>query len=109
MSIKLTPIALFLINTSFDLGSEKSILFFWRTLISPGFSATIEYIERTYHQKKWINSLFKYLEILIWKNPKKDVKIGIHIFQELLMIFISGMKYLYPDNNNNNNNNNFNI
>ena len=37
-------------------------------------------------------------------HPKKDVKIGLHIFQELLMIFISGMKYLYPDNNNNNNN-----
>ena len=28
-------------------------------------------------------------------NPKENIKIGLHIFQELLMIFTSGMKYLF--------------
>ena len=28
-------------------------------------------------------------------KPKEDIKIGLHIFQELLMIFTSGMKYLF--------------
>ena len=28
-------------------------------------------------------------------NSKKDIHIGLHIFQELLMIFTSGMKYLF--------------
>tara|TARA_Y100000996_G_scaffold376929_1_gene328638 strand:+ start:292 stop:744 length:453 start_codon:yes stop_codon:yes gene_type:complete len=28
-------------------------------------------------------------------KPDKDIKIGLHIFQELLMIFTAGMKYLY--------------
>ena len=31
---------------------------------------------------------------------KKDVKIGLHIFQELLMIFIMGMKYVYSGSTN---------
>jgi len=33
-------------------------------------------------------------------NPsKEDIKIGLHIFQELLMIFTSGIKYLFSDEN----------
>ena len=28
-------------------------------------------------------------------KPEKDINIGLHIFQELLMIFTAGMKYLY--------------
>jgi|TARA_B100001094_G_C18144937_1_gene780108 hypothetical protein len=28
-------------------------------------------------------------------KPDKDIEIGLHIFQELLMIFTAGMKYLY--------------
>ena len=30
-------------------------------------------------------------------KPREDIKIGLHIFQELLMIFTSGMKYLYAN------------
>ena len=30
-------------------------------------------------------------------SPEKGVKIGLHIFQELLMIFTAGMKYLYSN------------
>jgi hypothetical protein len=30
--------------------------------------------------------------------PKPGVKFGLHIFQELLMIFTTGMKYIYPNN-----------
>uniref|UniRef100_A0A6C0FB18 Uncharacterized protein n=1 Tax=viral metagenome TaxID=1070528 RepID=A0A6C0FB18_9ZZZZ len=30
-------------------------------------------------------------------KPDKDIKIGLHIFQELLMIFTAGMKYLYAN------------
>lgn len=32
---------------------------------------------------------------------KKDIHIGLHIFQELLMIFTSGIKYLFSDENEN--------
>ena len=28
-------------------------------------------------------------------KPREDIKIGLHIFQELLMVFTSGMKYLF--------------
>jgi len=28
-------------------------------------------------------------------KPREDIKIGLHIFQELLMIFTSGIKYLF--------------
>ena len=30
-------------------------------------------------------------------NPKETIHIGLHIFQELLMIFTSGMKYLFSE------------
>ena len=30
-------------------------------------------------------------------HPKEGIKIGIHIFQELLMVFTMGLKYLYSD------------
>lgn len=30
-------------------------------------------------------------------HSKKDIHIGLHIFQELLMIFTSGIKYLFSD------------
>ena len=30
-------------------------------------------------------------------SPKDGIKIGLHIFQELLMIFTMGLKYLYAD------------
>ena len=29
--------------------------------------------------------------------PKNGIKIGLHIFQELLMVFTMGLKYLYSD------------
>ena len=32
-------------------------------------------------------------------KPNTNIKIGLHIFQELLMIFTSGMKYLYSNGN----------
>ena len=32
--------------------------------------------------------------------PEKGVQIGLHIFQELLQIFVDGLKYLYSDNDN---------
>lgn len=32
-------------------------------------------------------------------HPKEGIKIGLHIFQELLMIFTAGMKYLYGNGN----------
>jgi len=32
--------------------------------------------------------------------PERGVVIGLHIFQELLMIFTDGMKYLFGDGNN---------
>ncbi len=31
--------------------------------------------------------------------PKDGIKLGLHIFQELLMVFTMGLKYLYADNN----------
>ena len=31
--------------------------------------------------------------------PKDGIKLGVHIFQELLMVFTMGLKYLYADNN----------
>jgi len=34
--------------------------------------------------------------------PEKGVQIGLHIFQELLQIFVDGLKYLYSDNNSDN-------
>jgi len=34
-------------------------------------------------------------------NPcEKNIKIGLHLFQELLMIFTDGIKYLFKKNNN---------
>ena len=30
--------------------------------------------------------------------PKDGIKLGLHIFQELLMVFTMGLKYLYSDN-----------
>jgi len=29
--------------------------------------------------------------------PKDGIKLGLHIFQELLMVFTMGLKYLYAD------------
>ena len=34
--------------------------------------------------------------------PENGVQIGLHIFQELLQIFVDGLKYLYSDNDNDN-------
>jgi len=35
--------------------------------------------------------------------PENGVQIGLHIFQELLQIFVDGLKYLYSDNDNDSN------
>ena len=34
--------------------------------------------------------------------PEKGVQIGLHIFQELLQIFVDGLKYLFSDSDNDN-------
>ena len=38
--------------------------------------------------------------------PENGVQIGLHIFQELLQIFVDGLKYLYGNHNHDNNDSN---